>query len=314
VSVSLIVQGVRKRYGDVVALDGVSLGVEPGEIVGLLGSNGAGKTTLVSLVSGLRRPDSGSIHVGGVDVVRAPRAARALVGVAPQTNGLYEVLTVRQNLAFFGELCGLRRRELARRIDELAGALLLTALLDRPVASLSGGETRRAHTAIALVGRPPLLLLDEPTVGADIETRAALLHVVRMLAEQGSAVVYSTHYLPEVEVLGASVAMLDHGRLIARGAVDALVAQHGAAMAELHFDGGAPTCAVEGVDVSADGDVLRVSAPNPAAAAAHVIALLGRDAARLRGIEVLHANLDSVFLALTGRRYDEEGGGNVAAA
>jgi ABC-2 type transport system ATP-binding protein len=316
VTVSLVVEEVRKRYGEVVALDGVSLNVGPGEIVGLLGANGAGKTTLVSLVSGLRRPDAGSIEVGGIDVGRAPQAARALLGVAPQANGVYEVLTVRQNLAFFGELCGLRRRALARRVDELADTLLLTGLLDRSVAALSGGEKRRVHTAIALVGRPPLLLLDEPTVGADVETRAALLHVVRTLADAGSAVVYSTHYLPEVEVLGASVAMLDHGRLIARGSVGALVARHGAAIAELRFDGAAPAPAgaVEGITVSVDGDVLRVSAPNPAAAAATVIAHLGGDASRLRGIDVLQPNLDSVFLALTGRRYDEEGVGHVAAA
>jgi ABC-2 type transport system ATP-binding protein len=314
VIVSLTVEGARKRYGEVVALDGVSLTVAPGEIMGLLGANGAGKTTLVSLVSGLRRPDGGTIRVGDIDVARAPDDARALIGVAPQTTGLYEVLTVRQNLAFFGELCGLRRRALATRVEELAATLLLTALLDRPVATLSGGEKRRVHTAVALVGRPPLLLLDEPTVGADVETRAALLHVVRMLADDGSAVVYSTHYLPEVEVLGASVAMLDHGRLIARGAVDDLVAQHGAAIAELHFDGGAPACAVDGITVVVDGDVLRVGAPNPAAAAATVIAHLGSDAARLRGIDVLQPNLDSVFLALTGRRYHEEGVDHVAAA
>jgi ABC-type multidrug transport system ATPase subunit len=314
VTVSLVVEDVHKRYGAVAALSGVTLAAEPGEIMGLLGANGAGKTTLVSLVSGLRRPDAGAIRVGGVDVVHAPTDARALVGVAPQTTGLYEVLTIRQNLVFFGELCGLRRRALAERVEALSAALLLEPLLDRSVANLSGGEKRRAHTAVALVGRPPLLLLDEPTVGADVETRAALLHVVRALADDGSTVVYSTHYLPEVEVLGASVAMLDHGRLIARGSVRSLVAQHGAAFAELQFDGIAPACSVDGVSVAHDGDVLRVTAPNPAAAAATVIARLGAEATRLRGIEVLQPNLDSVFLALTGRRYSENGEAGVAAA
>nr|MDP9332812.1 ABC transporter ATP-binding protein [Actinomycetota bacterium] len=186
---------VVKRYGARTALDGVSLEVERGEVLGLLGPNGAGKSTLVSIVAGLRRPDSGTVLVEGIDVVAESPAARARVGLAPQETGLYEVLTVRENLAFFADLAGMGRRARATRIDELAVALRLTALLDRTAFELSGGERRRLHTAIAFLHRPPLLLLDEATVGADVETRAALLDVVRAVANGGAAVVYSTHYL-----------------------------------------------------------------------------------------------------------------------
>jgi ABC-2 type transport system ATP-binding protein len=308
-------QDVRKVYGATVALDGASLAVRAGEIVALLGANGAGKTTLVSLVAGLRRADAGTIRVGGLDVTRHGAATRRLLGVAPQETGVYDVLTVEQNLGFFGELSGLRRRTLRTRIDELADALLLRGLLTRPAAALSGGEKRRLHTAIAMIGRPSLLLLDEPTVGADVETRAALLGVVRALADEGSAVVYSTHYLPEVDALGASVAMLVRGRVIARGRVDRLVEQYGTAVAELRFDGDAPACCVEGAGVKVDGAVLRVTATDPAVAAAAVIARLGvEDARRLRSVDLVRPSLDSVFLALTGRRYDAAGDDGVVAA
>ena len=309
----LKVSDLVKRYGSRTALDGVSLEVAPGEVLGLLGPNGAGKSTLVSIVAGLRRPDSGSVLVDGIDIVTEPAAARARVGLAPQDTGLYEVLTARENLAFFAELAGLRRRARVARIDELAVALRLTALLDRIAFELSGGERRRLHTAIAFLHRPPLLLLDEATVGADIETRSALLDVVRAAADDGAAIVYSTHYLPEVETLHAAVAILLDGRVIAAGRLDDLVAAHARAAVELTFDGPAPECELGELRATVDGAVVRVDTADPAAAVPAIIARLGADAARLRGVELLRPSLDSVFLTLTGRRYDAEAT-SVAAA
>jgi ABC-2 type transport system ATP-binding protein len=295
---------VVKHYGARPALAGVSLEVRAGEVVGLLGPNGAGKSTLVSIVAGLCAPDRGRVHVAGIDVVTEPSVARAEIGLAPQETGVYEPLTVRENLAFFADLAGLRRRARAARIEELADALQLDALLDRTAFELSGGERRRLHTAIAFVHRPSLLLLDEPTVGADVRTRAALLGVVRAAADEGSAIVYSTHYLPEVEMLDATVALLVDGRVIASGALPALVNAHGRAAVELRFDGAPPESAFNGFAATISGDVVRIEAADPPTAVPQIINCLGSHASRLRGVELLRPSLDSVFVALTGRRYD----------
>jgi ABC-2 type transport system ATP-binding protein len=304
---------VTKRYGERRALDGVTLGVAPGEVLALLGPNGAGKSTLVTIVAGLLRADSGEVWVDGIDVGTDPAAARRRVGLAPQDTALYEVLTVRENLVFFADLVGLHRRARTARIEELANALQLTALLDRAASQLSGGERRRAHTAIAFLHRPPLLLLDEPTVGADIETRAALLDVVRAAAHEGAAVVYSTHYLPEVESLRATVGILVAGRVIATGALDALVAAHGRCAVEVTFHGAPPPVDLDGLKAHVDGAVLRVDVADPAAAVPVILNRLGRHANAVRGVEVLRPSLDSVFLTLTGRRFDSENA-DVAAA
>jgi ABC-2 type transport system ATP-binding protein len=309
---TLTVVDVVKRYGARRALAGVTLEVGPGEVLGLLGPNGAGKSTLVSIVGALLVPDAGAVWVDGVDVVARPATARARIGLAPQDTGLYEVLTVREHLVFFADLVGLRRRARAARVDELASAFRLEGLMDRPAFQLSGGERRRLHTAIAFVARPRLLLLDEPTVGADIETRGALLEVVRHAADDGAAVVYSTHYLPEIEMLRASIAILDGGRVIARGALDALVAAHGRAAVELSFDG-PPPCDLGAARAIAGGSVVRVDASDPATAVPAILARLGPAVERLRGVELLRPSLDSVFVSLTGRRYDEEEG-HVAVA
>jgi ABC-2 type transport system ATP-binding protein len=210
-------RNLAKRYGTTAALDGFSLTIEPGEIVGLIGHNGAGKTTFAEVVAGLVRPDSGAIRVAGIDVRERPRIARARIGYAPQELGLYPTATVRQNLAVFGRLHGLRRRALAASIDATVHDLALTDLLDRRVDVLSGGQRRRAQAATALLHEPEVLLLDEPTAGADPVTRDALLAAVAARARAGAAVCYTTHYLPELDQLGATIAVAAQGRVIARG-------------------------------------------------------------------------------------------------
>lgn len=213
----LAADGLVKRYGGRNALDGFSLNVAPGEIVGLVGHNGAGKTTFVEIVSGLIRPDAGTVRVGGIDALRESRRARRLIGVAPQEQALYVSATVRDTLHLFGALAGLRRGTLRPAVEQVAEELRLTEVLGSRVGVLSGGQRRRAQAATALIGRPRLLLLDEPTAGADPETRAALLAAVRARAADGAAVLYTTHYLPELEDLGATLAVARHGRVIARG-------------------------------------------------------------------------------------------------
>ncbi|OPG11876.1 ABC transporter [Microbispora sp. GKU 823] len=209
----LVAEGLVKRYGRRSALDGFDLAVASGEIVGLIGHNGAGKTTFVEVVTGLVRPDAGQVRIAG----RSGRAVRRLLGVAPQEFALYNGVSVRDNLRLFAGLAGLRGRrrdtEIARVLDELH----LAPLADRPAGVLSGGQRRRVQAATAMVGSPPLLLLDEPTAGADPETRSALLAAVKARAEAGAAVLYTTHYLPELVDLDATVALARAGRVVARG-------------------------------------------------------------------------------------------------
>jgi ABC-2 type transport system ATP-binding protein len=257
---SLQLVGIVKRYGERVALDGVDLYVGPGEMLALLGPNGAGKSTLVGIACGLLKPDAGMIRVSGRP------------GVAPQEIGIYPSLTVRENLWAFAEVHGVSRKRAERVIEPF----VLSALADRPAGRLSGGEQRRLHAAIALVHHPRVVLLDEPTAGADTQTRNAILEAVKALADEGTAVVYTTHYLPEVEALDAGVALLEAGRIIAAGTVAELVDQHAESVLELTFT---------------DGRTIR-----RAGASLHG---LEEDVIRA---EVIRPSLEAAYLALTGRR------------
>lgn len=287
---TLEVKELEKSYHDVTALDGVSLVVAPGEVVGLLGPNGAGKTTLVSIICGLRRADAGSVWVCGVDALTHPQRAREHIGLAPQELGIYPVDRVRQTLAFFGELGGLRGAGLSRQVERVAESLRLTDLMDRKAGELSGGQKRRLHTAIALLNEPPLVLLDEATTGADVETRAGLIDLVSELAENGAAVLYSTHYLGEVEALGARILILDRGHVIADGPIAELASRNGGSYVELTF---------------ADS-TRRIPVRDPGREIAGILGSLGPEAAELQGVEIIHSSLETVFLQLTGRRYGPE--------
>jgi ABC-2 type transport system ATP-binding protein len=301
--VALSVEEVHKSYGATVALAGVDLEVGPGTILGLLGPNGAGKTTLVSIVAGLRRADRGRVRVLDIDVGRRPHEAREVIGLAPQETGVYPPLTVRDNMLLFAGLAGLSRRAARDRIAEVAAALSLDHLLARRASALSGGERRRLHTAMALLHRPGLVLLDEPTTGADVRTRREILDLVRNLARDGAAVVYSTHYLQEIEALGASVAFIDDGRIVAQGELPALVHRYGSSALELSFTGDVPAVVTSLDRATVDGSSVRIETDEPSTTAAVLLRELGPDASRLRAIEVVQPSLESVFLNITGRRY-----------
>lgn len=299
----LEVEALEKSYGERVALRGVDIVMEPGQIVALLGPNGAGKTTLMSIVASVRRADAGRICLDGADLSERQARSRRQIGYAPQELALYPNLTALQNLIFFGELFGLRGRELRSRIELVASALRFEHLISRTVHELSTGEKKRVHSAAALLHQPRLLLLDEPTTGADIETRAAILELVATLAQQGTGILYATHYLFEVEELGAHVVFIEGGAVLARGHVVELVREHGTAAVELTFEGDAPACALEGVRSQVNGPVLTVFTPDPASTAATVIASIDKDASRLLQVELIRPGLDSAYLALLGRRF-----------
>jgi len=306
----LRIKGVHKSYGSVRALSGVDLEVERGEIVALLGPNGAGKTTLISIIAGLRRADQGQVWINGAEVTDQPLEARRQLGLAPQETGVYPTVSVRENLRFFGELAGLKGPHLRERITEAAAAFSLSNLLDRKAHALSGGEARRLHTAMVVLDSPPLLLLDEPTAGVDVETRNQLLDLIRSLAAKGTAVVYSTHYLQEVEQLDASrLGILMDGRIAASGSLPDLIGIHGGSYVELRFHGPPPEFDGPPGTIQVGEDALRVPVEDPpAAAAADLLRSLDGASGDVREIKLLQPNLESVFLAVTAGSLSDSNG------
>jgi len=289
-----------KKFGDQLALDAFELTVAAGEIAGLVGHNGAGKTTFARAAAGLTRLDRGDVVVAGQLVAQHPREARRQLGLAPQVLALYPTATARENLLVFAGLYGIRRPEAQRRIDELAEALELTDLLHQPARDLSGGQQRRLQAATAMVHRPRVLLLDEPSVGADPITRERLLAVVRSAADEGAAVVYTTHYLPELDVLDATVAVADHGRIIARGSRAELLATV-PGHAVLQFDGPVPPADLPQharAEINVDPDRVTVTAPDPVAIVASLLAAQPGLARRLRAIELREPTLDDLYRRL----------------
>jgi len=307
----LEVSGLRKAYGDLRILRGVDLEVPAGSVLGLVGANGAGKSTLISIVAGLRRADAGSIRVGGIDAQAHPKAAARHIGLAPQDLGIYPTLTVAQNLWCFARLAGLRTRPARARAVEVAELLGLSPELGRRAEELSGGQKRRLHTAVAVLHRPALLFLDEPTVGADVQSRTGILQIVKALAAEGTAVVYTTHYLSELEQLEAEIAVLDEGVIAVRGASHEIVQRWGQAAVRLRFAGPVPE--LDGWVV--DGAQLRPTHPvsDPGATAAQALIALGSRASHLIGVDVTRPSLESAYLAITGHALSEGTDDDLAA-
>ncbi len=218
----LKLENVTKRHGPLTALDGISLEIQPGEFFGLLGPNGAGKSTLMSLVAGLRPPDSGSITVNGQALSNRPET-RAALGLVPQHIALYPRLNADQNLRIFGQLYGLRGPALRDRIDEGLEAMQLTDRRRDPIQNFSGGMQRRLNIVAALLHRPKLLLCDEPTAGVDPQSRNAIFEFLEKLNREGLTVIYSTHYMEEATRLCSRIGIIDHGKVPALGTLDELL-------------------------------------------------------------------------------------------
>ena len=287
-------RGIRKSYGTHEVLRGVDLCVEPGQILGLLGRNGAGKSTLITILCGLRRADSGTASVCGHSSASA-EAAR-FIGYAPQDLGIYPDLSVAQNLAAFGELHGLGRREAASRTGEVMELLGLTEKRGQRASHLSGGQQRRLHAGMAIMHRPHLVFMDEPTVGADVEARSQILRAVRQLADDGAAVVYTSHYLAEFEELGSDVAILNEGRIVASGTLEEIISSHGHAGVTLEFD--RPIPSIDGW--SADGRTLRHvgDEADPGSRIGEALASPTLEGARLMDVRITQASLYNAYLQI----------------
>src|SRR6185436_1395657 len=218
----LQVSGLSKAFGEVRAVSDVCLEVRAGEIYGLLGPNGAGKTTTISMISGLLRPDAGKVAVDGADFWSNPARAQRIMGVVPQEIALYEELSGRENLEFWGRLAGLSASVAKTRAGEVLEALTLADRAKDAVKNYSGGMKRRINIGCALMHRPKLLLLDEPTVGIDPQARMNILEFVKKLSADGTAILYTTHYLEEAEALCHRIGIIDHGKLLAEGTLGEL--------------------------------------------------------------------------------------------
>jgi len=252
---AVAIQNLRRSFNGREAVQGISLEINQGEIFGLLGPNGAGKTTTISMISTRIRPTSGDVWIFGKHVLRDVHAARRLLNVAPQEEALYPSLTAEENLLFFARLYGVPRAERRQRVDEALDLVALTARKDDRVATYSGGMRRRLNLGCALVSGPRLLLLDEPTVGVDPQSRAHIFDAARHLRAQGMTMVYTTHYLEEAEDLCDRIAIMDEGRVVALGTLPELLARSRASeVIELRLS--QPPSSVEAVE-SLEG-VLRV--------------------------------------------------------
>jgi ABC-2 type transport system ATP-binding protein len=302
-----LVKVYRSRADEVRALDGVDLEVQEGTVLGLLGPNGAGKTTTVRILATLIRPDEGRATVAGLDVVREAQSVRKAIGLSGQYAAVDENLTGRENLWMFGRLYGLASRDARHRSDELLGEFGLDDAADRVAKTYSGGMRRRLDLAAALVGRPQLLFLDEPTTGLDPRGRLRMWDVIRDQVREGTTLLLTTQYLEEADALADSIAVVDHGRIIARGTADELKAQVGGerielvvrqaddlrrALATLAPDGGS-TCDrhTRRVTVAARGGAQEL---------VDVVRRLGEAGIEVDDVGLRRPTLDDVFLSLTG--------------
>jgi ABC-2 type transport system ATP-binding protein len=297
---------VRKRYGETIALDGVSFGVAEGEMFGLLGPNGAGKTTLLSIVSSLLQASSGEVRILGKRLQPRDRELRKHIGIVPQELALYGELTARENLRFFGSLYGLDAKTLHDRVEELLQAVGLEDRADDRVETFSGGMKRRLNLGAALVHRPQLLLLDEPTTGVDPQSRNHIFEEVRRLNAAGMTVVYTSHYMEEVEALCRRIGIIDHGRLIACDTLPALLKQlHGHIrfrVREAPADLWDRVRQLPGVfSAKNNGRALELECQEVEGTLVRLISTLQALRLELTSLETQEPNLERVFLQLTGR-------------
>jgi|SRR5271157_115429 len=225
---AIAIEGLTKDYGDVRAVDGLTLSIPEAEVFGLLGPNGSGKTTTINCLTGLLRPTSGTIKVNGFDVRTHQREAREVMGVSPQETAIYPYLSGKENVSLFGELYSVPKATLRPRVDQVLEKVGLLEDAGRRVGKYSGGMKRRVSIAMALVTDPKIVLLDEPTVGMDPQARRAVWDFILDLRDRGKTVVLTTHYMEEAEELCDQVAIIDHGKLIALGSPGDLKSKYGA--------------------------------------------------------------------------------------
>jgi ABC-2 type transport system ATP-binding protein len=306
----LEVHNLVKKYGDFTAVKGVSFEIQQGEIFSLLGPNGAGKTTTISMLSTLYDPTGGDAMIGGHSVKKDPMAVRQIIGVVPQDLALYEDLTARENLEFWGQMYGLGGKELSGRIDEVLEQIGLVEKAKDRVRTYSGGMKRRVNIGVGLLHKPRLLFMDEPTVGIDPQSRRAILDTVKDLNRLGMTVLYTTHYMEEAAELSHRVGIIDHGELIAIGSQQELTRQVGQTETLiLHIaendDPEALAASLTGLEgviqAQASDHEISVITPDAEDVLAAVVGKANERGIKIRSIDIREPNLEALFLHLTGR-------------
>lgn len=302
-----------RSFGSLRAVDDVSLSVAPGETYGLLGPNGAGKTTTISMICGLLTPTAGTVHVLGREITPSASAAKSAIGLVPQDIALYPDLSARENLRFFGRLQGMRGSALEARIDETLEVVGLAGRAKDRIETFSGGMKRRANIAVGLLHSPTLLVLDEPTVGVDPQSRNSILEAIANLGTAGMAVLYTTHYMEEAERLCDRIGIIDAGKLIAEGTRAELVAGLGSASrVTIRAEGSAldawraALAELPSVTVHATPDGADLTCADSIATVAAVFERAGDHDVTISGVDVAAPDLESVFLHLTGKALRDE--------
>ena len=306
------VQELGKTFGELHAVSGLTFRAEASSIHGLLGPNGAGKSTTIACISGLTSPTSGKVRVCGHDVVTQSRAAKRALGVVPQELALYTDLSATDNLAYWGAAYGLRGRELSLRVLEVLELVELADRAKEPVRNFSGGMQRRLNFGCGIVHRPEVLLLDEPTVGVDPQSRRKLLDLVRQLADEGACVLYTTHYMEEAEELCDRLGVVDHGRLLVEGTLDELRGELGGRdLLRLsgRFDVERARGALEAFEgcevVSLEAEALRLSMAGASRQLPGLFQALAAAGCEVNETTLTQPNLESLFIKLTGRELRE---------
>ena len=314
-NIAILAEDVYKHYGDVKALDGVSIAAETGQVLGLLGPNGAGKTTLVRILATLLKPDSGIVQVNGIDVLRQPQRVRENIGFAGQNAAVDEILTGRENLIMVGQLYHMNRQQAKQRAQELLERFTLTDAADRPAKTYSGGMRRRLDLAASIVARPKILFLDEPTSGLDPRTRIDMWETIRILVSDGTTLLLTTQYLEEADELADKIVVLDHGLVIAEGTADELKANMAAEFIDITVANPLQTAKASQLlkPVSTDApqtDELRghvvIAVENGAQSIAEVVRLLDSDDIHIAELNLRRPSLNDVFLSITGEAIVEE--------